>query len=144
MKNEKSKIESIEVGEFGNRKLRAFSVLVVFLLVGGLYLVYSGGDDVPDGYAEASDGTVHDTGVEASASFNISGSGVTPASHEVELGDSVAFSNLRDSMVEVSFDRSNRSIEIRPESSRTLLINGITYFEVNGENYSAQGRVNVQ
>lgn len=144
MKREKRKLEQVEVGKFGNRRLKVFSVLAVFLLVGGLYLVYSGGDDVPSGYAEAGDDTVHDTRVEASSSFNISGSGVTPASHEVELGDSVAFSNLRDSMVEVSFDRSNRSIEIRSESSRTLLINGITYFEVKGENYSAQGRVNVQ
>ncbi|MFB6158043.1 MAG: hypothetical protein ABEJ95_00095 [Candidatus Nanohalobium sp.] len=75
---------------------------------------------------------------------NLSGSCRFPASQRVELGKAVGFRNRMDSSVSISFDRSNDTISIPSGGSETVFINGITYFQVDGEDYSARGRVNVQ
>lgn len=128
------------------RKLREAGLGIGLILLGGLaaFLLWPGGEEAPDTYANANSDTVHQTNIEAAEVFNITDIGVTPASHTVELGKSVGFRNKLDSQVSVSFDRSNDTVEISPGKSETLLINGITYFQVSGSDYSARGRVNVQ
>jgi hypothetical protein len=118
--------------------------LLVGLLSLSLLILWPSGSSLPEDYAEAGDDTVHLAGKPAAASFNLTGSGVEPASQTVELGETVEFVNSVDSELVVSFDRSDDEISLNPSESETLLINGITYFTVSGEDYSAQGRVNVQ
>lgn len=115
--------------------------LLAVILVAGLFMVAQSEESVS--YAGAGEDTVN-PGSDPVEVFNITDQGVNPASHEVELGDSVEFMNYRGSQVELSFDRSNQTVTVGPESSESLLINGITYFEVSAGDYSAQGRVNVQ
>lgn len=120
--------------------------LIVIAAVSGVYITQttSSADQVPEGYAETGNDTVYQSNEEAAKYFNITDVGVSPASQTVNLSESVGFNNQLDEEVSLSFDRSNDTVNIEPRSSRTLLINGITYFEVQGDNYSAQGRVNVQ
>jgi len=129
--------------KFGNR---GFYVVTGLVMVGVLALVFvfSSQEEAPSSYAAAGDDTVHQTGDEASAYFNITDEGVAPASHTVNLTESVGFRNQLDDKVTLSFDRSNDSISIGSGGTKTLLINGITYFQVLGQDYSARGRVNVQ
>lgn len=46
--------------------------------------------------------------------------------------------------MELSFDRSNDTVRIGPGGAETLMVNGITYFRVEGDGFSARGRINVQ
>lgn len=108
------------------------------------YFAFSGSEDPPSGYAAAGADTVHTTDVEASRYFNITEEGVAPASLTVELNETVGFRNRLDESITLTFDRSDDAVSINSGGSKTLLINGITYFQVEGSDYSGRGRVNVQ
>lgn len=119
-------------------------LLLVMIVSLGVFLWPASDQPEKVEYASAGEDTVHSSSTEAAATYNITDIGVSPASHRVELGKSVAFRNKLDDEVSISFDRSNNSIDLNPRQTETLLINGITYFDVNGQDYSASGRVNVQ
>ena len=127
---------------FGNKGFYIITGLVMISVLAWVF-VFSP-EEVPDGYASAGSDTVHNTGQDAYSYFNVTDVGVSPASRTVPLGESVGFRNQLDSRITLTFDRSNDTVRIGPGGSKTLLINGITYFQVSGSDYSARGRVNVQ
>lgn len=137
----KSVIENFDKKQLG---IGVVAVAVV-ALVGGMLLTTQG-EPNPQNYVNASSDTVHNTDKEAAKTYEISDLGVSPASHTVQLGKSVGFENQLDSTVEISFDRSNDTIQVQPDEEETLYMNGITYFTVEGveTDYEAQGRVNIQ
>jgi len=142
LEEKRSKIEGI-VSKSDRFKARVLLAAVLFSV--GLFLFWPLSPELPEGYAGAGSDTVHQTGMDAAASFNITDTGVSPASQRVELGKAVGFRNQIDSTVSISFDRSNDTVSIPSGGSKTVFINGITYFQVDGEDdYSARGRVNIQ
>lgn len=150
MKDERDKVESVsgsvasEVSKIKYRKFGLVALIVVGVAAAMFGPSFLGGQSTPDDYADAGEDTVHRVSNPAAATFNITSIGVSPASHTVQLGESVKFVNRLDSRVSLSFDRSNDTVALKPGSSQTLMINGITYFRVAGKNYSARGRVNIQ
>ncbi|QGA80335.1 hypothetical protein [Candidatus Nanohalobium constans] len=139
-------VDEVKKKSWRNKKLKEASLAIGLVLLGGLaaFMLWSGTEDTPDSYADAGSDTVHKTQMDAAEVFNITDIGVAPASHTVKLGKSVGFRNKLGSEISITFDRSNDTIEIPSGKSETLLINGITYFQISGNDYSAQGRVNVQ
>lgn len=126
-----------------NRGKFVLSLAALFISL-GFVLFWPSSPELPEGYAGANNDTVHETEMGADAFFNITDTGVSPASQRVELGEAVDFRNQIDSGISIGFDRSNDTISIPSGGSKTVFINGITYFQIEGEDYSARGRVNVQ
>lgn len=141
LEEKRSKIKSI-VSK--SKRFKAAFVIATALISIALILFWPSSPELPEGYAGAGSDTVHSTGLDAAASFKITDTGVSPASQTVELGKAVGFRNQVDSSVSISFDRSNDTITIPPGGSNIVFINGITYFQIDGDDYSARGRVNIQ
>ena len=100
---------------------------------------------VPSTYASPNHSGVHSVGSGADKSFDITSSGVSPASITVEIGSKTSFENNLSSTVSISFDSSNNTVQVSPGGEKTLAFNAITYFTArNDEGYKAQGRINVK
>lgn len=98
-------------------------------------------------YASANESTVHeisDTSSNVSETFQITDNGIKPASHRVGIGDMVGFKNSRNGSVKVTFDRSDTVLNLQTGEQQNFAVNGITYFEVEGEDFTSTGRINVQ
>lgn len=146
MDDEKEVIKEVRKESIRKRRIKegvaGLAVILIIVAAGVFFWPASEPENV--NYASAGEDTVQSSSTEAAETYNITDIGVSPASHRVELGESVEFINQLDQSVEISFDRSDKVIELDSGESDTLLINGITYFDVEGEDYSASGRVNVQ
>jgi len=143
-KEKRDVIESIGNDFRKSNRIKYLILGFVVLISIAIVLFWPSNPEMPEGYAGAGNDTVHQTGMDAAAFFNITDTGVSPASHTIELGEAIGFRNAIDSEVTVTFDRSNDEAVIPSGGRKTLFVNGITYFQVEGKDYSAGGRVNVQ
>lgn len=146
MEEEKERIKDIRKKSIRRRRIKEglVGVSTVLLVVSVAVFFWPSESPGEVDYASAGEDTVSGSSKDAAEYYDITSVGVSPASHRVELGESVGFRNKLDHDVDISFDRSDKVIELKSGESDTLLINGITYFDVEGGNYSASGRVNVQ
>lgn len=112
------------------------AVLIVFCL--GLFLLYSpSGESVPEqdtgniSYSSSTDDTISEVeSKEPSKNFSIKSYGVDPYRRSIKLGEAVAFKNDRKDTVSLTFDRSDKEIEIKPGKITVFKVTGTTYLDI--------------